>query len=542
MIKYLLLIILAGCSFLVGLDDQSLSILGSGKKENQLILAFSHNVNGETHPCGCRQFPLGGLPQLAGQLNDLKNKGQLIYLDTGDLFFPTASTITSVEKSLTFTAHELLDTYQKLGINFLLPGDQDFALGTSFLQEVGKKIPYLVTNLIDDGEDKPFMHRHWGKIEWQDSTIFFLGIVHPEVMGKNASYFTSIDEGMKKGLKLLSANGYDPNKQNHRLIVLSHSGTQNDEELAKNYPQIDWIIGAHDMRFTQEPIQIGTTKIVQTLSRNHYLGTIVIDGRSPKASDKFAMHEIREERAALLNPNPWIKYLDNYKIRLEKIQAEEQKLLSSKLDNSTKFPLSTAASCISCHKEQHNFWQKTGHALAYPTLATAKGQHNTQCIGCHSLGFKNPQGFQSTQDVVRFESQNKDLEEIKEDDLEKIRHEYWEKSFKIFPQTSIRKMSSKERFAHSERWINLDDKFIFKNIKVSHNFANVQCLNCHDQKGDHPFGEKSTLSRDSRIDGIKNRCLACHTSDQSPELYQKEKLKNTEFDALVKKMSCPKIK
>lgn len=545
MIKYLtLLTLFFGCSFLIGMDEKSLLIEGSGKAENKLILAFSHNVNGETHPCGCRQFPLGGLPQLAGQLNEIKNTSQLVYLDTGDLFFPSSSMVDSVKKSLTFTADELLESYQKLGINFLLPGDQDFALGLPFLNKVAKKIPYLVTNLVDEGDQLPFPHRHWGKIEWQDSILFFLGIVHPEVMLKNAHYFTSVEEGMKRGLKLLEENGYDPNKQNHRLIVLSHSGTQNDEELAKKYPQIDWIIGAHDMRFTQEPIMVGNTKIVQTLSRNHYLGSIIIDSRAPKSADTFKMYEMREEKAALLNPNPWLQYLDNYKVKLEKIQASEQKLLTIEVGNSNHFPLNTAESCLGCHKEQHKFWQETSHSLAYTTLVNAKAEHNTQCIGCHSLGFKNPQGFSTTQEVVTFGPSQYDdnAKSIDQEQMDKIRQEYWAKSFKIFPKSSIRKMSAKEHASYAQKWAKLDDKFVSKKIKVSHNFANVQCLNCHDQMGDHPFGEKSTISTVVRLDNIKTRCLSCHTSDQSPEWYEGEKIKGALFDALVKKVSCPKIK
>lgn len=538
MFKFIFLL-LAGCSLLIDLDDKGIELEGPRDKEDQLILAFSHNINGETHPCGCRQFPLGGLPQVAGQLNDLKKKGHLIYLDSGDLFFPTSSMVESVRKSLTFTANELVQTQQKLGLNFMLLGDQDFALGLPFLKEVSQKIPFLISNLKENKanqEQTPFTHRHWGKVEWKKSEIYFLGIIHPEVMS-NTPYLdllTSVQEGMERGLELIKNNGYDSQNPMHRLIVLSHSGTINDEELAKSYPQIDWIIGAHDMRFTQQAITVGKTKIVQVLSRNHYLGTINIDGKKTKNTDSFEMFELREEKANLLKPNPWVDYLTSYKGRLEKIQAEEQKELEKSLGPKNLFPHNTATSCIQCHNDQGKFWQQTSHANAYITLVNAQAQHNTNCITCHSLGFNDPQGFKTSHEIIRFDSEQKDLE--------KIRQSYWAHAFKNFPKKSIRKMTNKQRFEISSKWMKLDNEFNDHNSKVSYNFANVQCLNCHKQNGDHPFGNKRTLSKEQRKEEIVSRCLTCHTKDQSTEWYNGPLIKKEQLEIHYKKISCPTSK
>src|SRR5690606_19199740 len=67
-------------------------------------LIFSNNINGETHPCGCRHFPLGGLPQVAGVLYKEATDAPTIYVDTGDTFFPSAIIPKHMQKSLPFTA------------------------------------------------------------------------------------------------------------------------------------------------------------------------------------------------------------------------------------------------------------------------------------------------------------------------------------------------------------------------------------------------------------------------------------------------------
>jgi hypothetical protein len=76
---------------------------------------------------------------------------------------------------------------------------------------------------------------------------------------------------------------------------------------------------------------------------------------------------------------------------------------------------------------------------------------------------------------------------------------------------------------------------------VKNNFANVQCLNCHTQHDEHPFNSDMPQTHDEKTAQIKNKCLACHTSEQSPEWYGKDlKTVNEKFVAKnFKKMSCP---
>lgn len=52
---------------------------------------------------------------------------------------------------------------------------------------------------------------------------------------------------------------------------------------------------------------------------------------------------------------------------------------------------------------------------------------------------------------------------------------------------SIRKLSSTAQEKLSKKWLALDDKH-----GVTHNYMNVQCMNCHDKHVDHPFGPKPT--------------------------------------------------
>ena len=79
--------------------------------------------------------------------------------------------------------------------------------------------------------------------------------------------------------------------------------------------------------------------------------------------------------------------------------------------------------------------------------------------------------------------------------------------------------------------------------EVTHNFANVQCLNCHDKAGDHPFEMDDVVKKTT---DYMSKCLKCHTSDQSPSWYSKNDkgiattVNKAYVSGIIKKIACPK--
>jgi len=58
--------------------------------------------------------------------------------------------------------------------------------------------------------------------------------------------------------------------------------------------------------------------------------------------------------------------------------------------------------CRGCHTGQHDFWSQTKHAHAMETLEKVIQAVNPECIGCHSLGFREEGGFQRPYNASRF--------------------------------------------------------------------------------------------------------------------------------------------
>ena len=525
---FLVLLINSCAKVVQKIDQASTGPLPSSKK---LHLVFSHNISGETHPCGCRQFPLGGLPQVYGLFQDLKTTGELVYVDTGDTFFPSSNIPKSMHDSLSFAANNLALGLEMIGLNYIVPGDQDFAMGMNFLKNMAneRKFDFLISNLKDESTIK---HKNYVLIERDRAKIFIVGLVNPEaIFTEEKELFKNIENSMQDALNEITKAGFDPNNKFHRLIVLSHSGFDIDEKFAEKFPQIDWIIGSHSQSFLRFSRDVGNVKIVQTLSKNHYVGDITIDLLANEDNDTYFLHEIRDELSKKANPNPMVNFINDHKSKMNELQMKEQMVMTSAVEPTPNkhTKIKTAASCIECHKAQVDFWQSTPHSLAYATLMNVKEQNNLDCVRCHSVGLNDPRGFQAAKNIVQF----KDHPII----------DYWNKAHALSSKIkSVRKLNSAEIKVISKKWMEIDKK-----SNVRSNYANVQCLNCHSKADDHPFEMAVNDKKEIREEKIKNQCLSCHTTEQSPEWYNKnskglpetvnEKVLGTKY----KSMSCPAV-
>ncbi len=522
--KYLLLaslILLGSCDYFVKQTDSQYFDEFSGDNTDEIQLLFSHNINGETHPCGCRNFPLGGLPQAYGIMKSESQKAPTIYFDTGDTFFPSPIIADFLLESSKFTADKIAEALSKMGLAFMTPGDQDFALGVEYLGNLQEKhkLNFLISNANDNFRVK---HKKLIHISQNGLNLFFIGIVDPSLLKPEVrGLFIDPQSAIKGQLEQIKKSF--PNVENKRVILLSHSGIDSDRVLAKLFPTLDWIVGAHSQSYLRYSEDIGKTQLAQVLSRNHYIGEITMN-KKISVKDKYQIIESRDETQNLVKNNPMIPWLTTYKTKLNELQEKEQNSIGVSAVND-HFP--TNVSCIECHTKQGDFWQGTAHSISFKTLIDAKAANNTSCIGCHSLGYKKQKGYLIPKKIVLSEKENFSIEK------------YWNEfnGEVTLPTKSIREMSAKQRKIVATKWAKIDAKH-----QVSHNFANVQCLNCHVQSSDHPFDAEAAKKPE-----YKNACLNCHTKDQSPEWYLKDKkglagAPNSEYIAgKIKEVSCPKI-
>lgn len=528
---FILLIQLSSCSkFINSVESESFEVINP--KNEQFSILFSGNINGETHPCGCRHFPLGGLPNVAGLHHELKKTKDILYVDAGDTFFPNSTLPAALKDSLSFAAENLAKGLAQLGLKYFVPGDQDFAAGYDFLKRIldENKILVLASNIKNPTS---FNHKTWIKIKKGPHLIYVTGIVDPTVLPSQWQYlFSPVNSGFEKVYQEMKNDGFDEKSPFHRLVVVSNAGMEPDKSFAKSYPMISWILGAHSQSFTNVSFDVGKTQLVQTLSRNHYVGEVSFALSKDKKKDGFMLHEMREEKGKLLKDNSFYAFIDAHKAKLTKIQEEEQSRFVTQ--GSANDKRGTAASCLECHEDQGNKWKSTAHSLAFVTLVNANQQFNLECIQCHSFGLNEKGGFNKAEELVHVEQED----DKKKKTQNQIYKNYVSEMQKAFGKiSSVRKLSGKTLKRQANKLLAIEDK-----LNIAHNFSGVQCLNCHDKAADHPF-EKVTpvkISAAAKFSAIKEKCMNCHDPDQSPEWYKNGTLDAAKFKKTYQAIACPK--
>ena len=241
MLKLILIAsIFISCTQFIQSTDSDYFVERIDSNANELNIFFSHNINGETHPCGCRNFPLGGIPQAYGLIKSTKEKSPTIYIDSGDTFFPLPIVPDAIRKSTKFTAMNIVTALDGMGLNFLTPGDQDFALGESFLIEVAKtsKFKFLISN---SSKEMKIPHKKLGIIKSNKTTFFFIGITDPKLFQTGTrKLFINPEVAIKNQLAIIAKQS-----GHKKIILVSHSGMETDQSFASKFPELDWIIGAH---------------------------------------------------------------------------------------------------------------------------------------------------------------------------------------------------------------------------------------------------------------------------------------------------------
>jgi hypothetical protein len=509
-----ILLWVAACARMVSsLDESYYEEVTPKTGVTEASILFSHNINGETQPCGCNKFPLGGLEQTAGHFHQVQSAMPVIYVDTGDLFFPSPILPVNLIGSHSFTANKLIEAVEHLGLKFYVPGDQDFALGINWLADLSKKakFTFLMANLR---EGSSFKSKKWARISVGEKKVLFIGVLDPELLqSTQSSLFSSPEVAIEEALK-----DADP-ASDELVILLSHSGMEKDRRYAQLFPRLNWIIGAHTQNFTQRSIDEGQTQLVQVLSRNHYIGQLKFGIGAKDSQVKFGLLETREEFSKVVDPNPMTPLMQSWRTGVAAEQAKEQILISS--SQQAQDPLPTFNSCLECHQKQTAFWQGTAHANAWHTLAAKGSDNDASCVGCHSVGWQAKQGFMSTPERVRFE---------KIHDATKLAAYTKDLAANYAGVKSIRALSAVQRKKLAQGQMKLMTKH-----KVSHDYGNVQCLNCHDKNRDHPFdGSLQNSGAD-----MSAKCIQCHTADQSPDWYKNGQPNKAVVAQRMKAVACP---
>jgi len=261
------------------LTEKIASIQNAKPDENKkLTLFYTNSTNGYMESCDCPTHPYGGLVRRATYLKEqrLKNPNNLLF-DTGDIFPPYVSPQ---------QAHYLLAMFDALKYDAVAIGDQEFSLD-NFVEKIKNySIPFLSSNVnYCEGDVCSFITPHELVFDKGGIKVAVISTLHPDV-------FALYPDKIVKKLSIISyKDTIALFIKKHRaiadvLVLLSHSGFDEDKLIAQEFPELDVIIGGHSQTLLGAPYKSGRTLIVQAgeNAQNAGILTLTFDKNNKIAS------------------------------------------------------------------------------------------------------------------------------------------------------------------------------------------------------------------------------------------------------------------
>ena len=322
----------------------------------QAIFTVLGDRRGEVIPCGCPRIQLGGLDRLVAYCDAQPKASARFVIDTGNTFFSLPELPQSRHAQENLKADLIADAYKLLAVDLLVPGRRDMALGPERLQALAKRASVdLVATDWETADGKPLFTR---------SKIL-------ERVGKKFGFVSIVRDALapvENEIERLRKHPVDA------VILIAQGG---DLESARSL-NVDVVL--------TPPQEEGKG-----------LANILWDSASKKI--------VREEVA--LGPE-WQK-----PGRFAKAQSKYlESIRSLAVDKSGAFVVrpkgafvAQAGVCRQCHEKQTAFWESTKHASAYLVLFSKNQHFDPECIGCHSVGYRDAAGFSDIASPIRLVGQ-----------------------------------------------------------------------------------------------------------------------------------------
>jgi len=330
-------------------------------------------------------------------------------VDSGDLLIAPGPSLSSAQakEMADLKANLYMKTYDLMGYDAYTPGELDLSFGIQYLHEKSKqaKMPFLAANLMDTWSNQPVFHPYVIK-EIQGMNVGIFGLI-----SNKFSLWASPEE--KKGfypadpIEAAKRTVAEFKKRKCKVIIcLAHMEEGEQAVLARAVPEIHFIVSGHVRDYHDEPVKIGSVRILKAGSRGEYLGRVDFS-LEKKLSFHYQLVPLWSKYA---DHGQVGKMLSQYKTSVQNFFTAQAKLQGEAPSTpGQRFgyvisPFVGESVCVPCHQPQHESWKKTGHAKAFQTLVRDKRESDHTCLPCHTTGFGEVSGFADALENVQCES------------------------------------------------------------------------------------------------------------------------------------------
>jgi hypothetical protein len=180
------------------------------------------------------------------------------------------------------------------------------------------------------------------------------------------------------------------------LVLLAHMERSELEQFLPDFPEIDVAVLGHSARSVrnEEPFLFGTVPVYIASHQGQHVGRLQItidpDGEIADTNNKIYFLDATYPDEPVVADLVGI-FEEEYKSLQKEIYAKEM-LRASQSSGGGEVYLGLS-SCQRCHPEEFAAYISSAHAHAYETLSKEYQHRDSNCIGCHSVGYGEHGGF-----------------------------------------------------------------------------------------------------------------------------------------------------
>jgi Cytochrome c554 and c-prime len=359
--------------------------LFQGGLKPQVVIVATGMQMGYIEPCGCsgKENQRGGLSRRHSFLKKLAADGwNVVPLDVGGQVrrFGTQSE---------FKFQRTADALKAMHYRGIALGTDDLRLPAQALAAplADNTEAFVSANAALFGFEQKFIPRFQivsaGKLKLGVTAV--LGESARRAINNDDIKFKPADEALKEVVPELKKAGCD------RLVLLAHATQLESVELAKKFPEFDFVItsgGAPEPPREPEIVEGTKTRLVEVGQKGEYANVIGLFD-DPKQPLRFRMVPLE---LRLGESDEMKQLMATYQDQLQQQGLEGLGIKPAPHPSGRQFVGSKT--CGECHTKAYAVWIKTPHARSLDTLANLKParQYDPECLSCHVTGWE-PQKF-----------------------------------------------------------------------------------------------------------------------------------------------------
>lgn len=346
---------------------------------------YTCDTRGHIEPCGCASGMAGGLGRRQTYL--LGDLGQdYLLVDAGDV---TAGAREWEMLELEY----ILKGYRLMNYHAVNVGRRELSLGYDGLQQMKTHFNGFVSaNVI--GPDNRLVCEPYTIVELSNGyRCGIMGIVDDQVeteaVGKGLRVLDPANALAKVLPKLKDSADY--------LVLLAFTNEPGMQTLARQFFEIDVIVGGNVQKASADPLRENRSTIVFNTDKGKAVGRLEV---RPGPEQTWAyQNSFRTLAESMARDTQVAALLEEYKLQLKErdfrpVKDDEEGLSSisaARSKNADRYV--GPAGCQECHPLAFSTWLASKHAHAFATLEEKGHQYNPRCLKCHTVGYLASDGY-----------------------------------------------------------------------------------------------------------------------------------------------------